>query len=56
MTKEEALQKELISELMLTIEMLTERSDLLAIVGSYGDTQTDEDTLQDLKEWTKNNE
>jgi len=56
MTKEEALQKELISELMLTIYMLTEKSDLLAIVGSYGDTQSAKDTLADLKAWTKNNE
>lgn len=45
------IRDEIISELTQAIKHLGAQSDLLACVNSYGDTQSDEDTLEQLKAW-----
>ena len=49
------IKNNLISELIKTIVILNPKSDLLSIVCSYGDTQTDKDTLKDLEVWNNAN-
>ena len=40
-------------ELYKALELLGAESDLLAIVGSWGDTQDDEWVLNELREWNE---
>ena len=41
------------NELYRAFENLGAKSDLLCIIGSWGDTMSDEETLEDLKVWNK---
>ena len=45
------IRSEIIRELYKTVKLLGAKSDLLAILGSCGDTMTYEETLHDLREW-----
>ena len=45
------LKAQIALELYAAIEKLGGKSDLLAIVGSYGDTQNDEWVLEALRLW-----
>ena len=47
----EHTNREIIHELHLAIKKLGGKSDILAITGSYGDTQTDEQILEMLELW-----
>ena len=44
---------EIVSELCTTIRMLGGKSDILATVGSWGDTLTDDEVLTHLREWNR---
>lgn len=48
------MEKEIIKETIKMITKLTDRSDLLSIVCSYGDTLDDAEYLQELKQWNEN--
>jgi|AntAceMinimDraft_18_1070375.scaffolds.fasta_scaffold138468_2 hypothetical protein len=50
---EETTKDLIISELAKVVETLGGMSDILCIVGSYNDTQTDEETLDSLIEWNE---
>lgn len=47
------LEREIISQIGVALEKLGAQSDLLAVVGSWKSTMSDEDTLSDLKAWNE---
>jgi hypothetical protein len=53
LTRKPGLQGEIILEICTALERLGADVGLLAVVGSIGDTMSDEDVLQDLKLWNK---
>jgi len=50
---EENIKDKIIHELSKVIETLGGMSDILCVVGSYGDTQSNSETLESLIEWNK---
>ena len=53
LTRKPGLQGEIIQEICRALGRLGADVGLLAVVGSIGDTMSDEDVLQDLKLWNK---
>jgi hypothetical protein len=53
LTRKPGLQGEIIQEICTALERLGTSVGLLTLVGSFGDTMSDENALQDLKLWNK---
>lgn len=46
-------QIEILNEIIRSISLLGAKSDLLGTLSSWGDSQTDEETLNNLKSWNE---
>lgn len=46
-------QNEILYEITKSISLLGAKSDLIGTLASWGDTQTDEETLNNLKSWNE---
>jgi hypothetical protein len=53
MATEVKIKRQIIEEIATSIAILGGNSDVLGIVSSIGDSQTDEDVLTMLKHWNK---
>lgn len=52
---QEDKQTATVNELIKTINILTDQSDLISIVNSFDDTLTDDEVLVQLQEWNNSN-
>ena len=52
-SKFNSIQFEIISEIIKSTILLGAKSDLTGTIASWGDTQTDSETLINLKSWNK---
>jgi len=50
---DEAMKMKIAKQLTITLQRLGASIELLCIVGSYGDTQTDADTLDSLEQYNE---